>query len=84
MNKASQLDRIEMTIGQVLNTVQGIATSRKIAVNVKGVMDESPSESSLPHQHQQSDLDQEQVPSRQHHSNDKQSMAQKMQDNLEM
>ena len=58
VNKASQLDRIEITIGQVLNTVQGIAKGRPVAVEMKG-MDESQSQTSVG-----PDLELEQVPNR--------------------
>ena len=66
-----------MTIGQVLNTVQGMANSSSSPVpkyssnlNKVGLVDQTQSESSI-HNHEDH-LEQEQIPSRQHNSNDKQ------------
>ena len=84
VNKASQLDRIEMTIGQVLNTVQRIAKVEETPL-------ESPSQISLSNQQRSNhnidqneitypNSDHEKVPSRQR-SNERNATttAQKMQ-----
>ena len=78
-NKASQLDRIELTIGQVLNTVQKLT-------NIEATPMESPSQDTLTREGvTDNDVsDNDKAPSRQR-SNERQSIntAQKMQELVE-